>query len=51
MPGVVFELTDAELLSVDTYEAMFAYRRVVGRLASGHAAWVYIHAPDQPETA
>ena len=46
--GVVIELSDAELASVDSYEAMFPYRRVVGCLASGRAAWVYIHAPAHP---
>ena len=51
VPGVVFELTYAELASVDTYEAIFPYRRVVARLATGRAAWVYIHAPAHPETA
>jgi hypothetical protein len=51
VPGVVFDLTDDELARVDTYEAIFPYRRVVGCLASGGVAWVYVHASDHPETA
>jgi gamma-glutamylcyclotransferase (GGCT)/AIG2-like uncharacterized protein YtfP len=41
--GTVFEVTDAELLLVDAYEAPFSYRRVVATLASGRQAWVYVH--------
>jgi len=41
VPGVVFEVTDAELAMVDAYEAAFAYERVTATLASGRQAWVY----------
>ena len=44
VPGMVFEITDAELVSVDEYETPFHYRRVVATLASGAQAWVYVHA-------
>lgn len=49
--GMVFEITDAELASVDEYEAAFSYERVAAMLASGRQAWVYVHtdsAPDGP---
>jgi hypothetical protein len=45
VPGSVFEITNAELASVDAYEAAFSYERVAATLASGRPAWVYIHAP------
>ena len=45
VPGVVFEITDAELASVDEYERPFLYKRVVATLASGKQAWVYVHTP------
>jgi gamma-glutamylcyclotransferase (GGCT)/AIG2-like uncharacterized protein YtfP len=41
--GIVFEITDAELASVDEYEAAFLYERVAARLASGKTAWVYVY--------
>lgn len=43
--GMAFEVTDAELASVDEYEAPYSYRRRKARLASGREAWVYVHAP------
>ena len=43
VPGMVFEITDAELASVDQYEAAFLYTRVAAMLASGRQAWVYVH--------
>lgn len=43
VPGVVFEVTDAELAKVDEYEAAFSYQRVAATLASGRQAWVYAH--------
>jgi len=46
VPGMVFEITDAELTRIDAYEAASSYRRVVATLASGRQAWVYVHAPD-----
>ena len=42
--GMVFEITDAELASVDEYEAAFRYERVDALLGSGRHAWVYVHA-------
>jgi gamma-glutamylcyclotransferase (GGCT)/AIG2-like uncharacterized protein YtfP len=45
VPGTVFEVSDAELDSVDAYEAPFQYARVTARLASGRQAWVYLHVP------
>lgn len=48
VPGVVFEVTDAELAAVDRYEAEFAYRRIEAILASGRCAWVYLHADAAP---
>src|SRR5687767_13212930 len=44
VPGMVFEITDAELINVDEYEAAYSYKRVSARLASGRRAWVYVSA-------
>jgi gamma-glutamylcyclotransferase (GGCT)/AIG2-like uncharacterized protein YtfP len=44
VPGMVFEITDAELASVDEYEVAFLYERVAATLASGREAWLYVHA-------
>jgi len=41
--GTVFEVTDAELAATDTYESPFTYKRLSAPLASGRAAWVYVH--------
>ena len=49
VPGMVFEITDAELAAVDEYEIAFLYRRVDVTLASGRRAWVYVHGPEAPE--
>jgi gamma-glutamylcyclotransferase (GGCT)/AIG2-like uncharacterized protein YtfP len=43
--GMAFEISDAELASVDAYEAPFAYGRIAVMLASGRTAWVYVHSP------
>jgi hypothetical protein len=43
VPGVVFEVTDAELARADRFEAEFAYERVLAPLASGRETWVYVH--------
>ncbi|HVH57154.1 MAG TPA: gamma-glutamylcyclotransferase family protein [Vicinamibacterales bacterium] len=43
VPGTVFEISDSELKRVDAYEAVYSYRRVLGRLASGTEAWVYVY--------
>ncbi len=41
--GVVFTITQAELLKSDQYE-VDAYRRIKGKFQSGQDAWVYIKA-------
>jgi gamma-glutamylcyclotransferase (GGCT)/AIG2-like uncharacterized protein YtfP len=47
VPGMVFEITDGELASVDEYEAAFSYKRVDAAVASGRQVWVYVStAPD-----
>lgn len=43
VPGMVFEVSDAELVQVDAYEATFSYERVLAMLGSGKHAWVYRH--------
>jgi gamma-glutamylcyclotransferase (GGCT)/AIG2-like uncharacterized protein YtfP len=47
--GMVFEITEAELISVDQYESAFLYKRVTAMLASGRQAWVYVHAHGAPD--
>jgi hypothetical protein len=37
---MVFDLTESELATADAYEPV-EYERVMLRLASGRAAWVY----------
>ena len=49
VPGMVFDVTDAELASVDEYEAAFLYKRVAATLASGRQAWVYVDAHSAPD--
>ncbi|MEP6708132.1 MAG: gamma-glutamylcyclotransferase family protein [Pyrinomonadaceae bacterium] len=46
VPGMVFEVTEAELAAVDEYELVFFYKRVAARLASGREAWLYVHGPE-----
>jgi gamma-glutamylcyclotransferase (GGCT)/AIG2-like uncharacterized protein YtfP len=41
--GTVFEVSDQELRSADSYEPA-GYRRVIATLASGRQAWVYAEA-------
>ena len=41
--GTVYDVTDEELAKSDRFEAEFAYTRVMGSLASGQQAWLYIH--------
>jgi gamma-glutamylcyclotransferase (GGCT)/AIG2-like uncharacterized protein YtfP len=48
VPGMVFEITDAEPARVDEYEAAFLYERVAATLASGREAWLYVHAHGGP---
>lgn len=47
VPGVVLEVTEAELLLCDRYEEPARYERVLARLASGREAWVYAYC-DRP---
>jgi len=42
--GMALDVTEAELESVDAYEAPFSYRRVPATLGSGREAWVYVHS-------
>jgi hypothetical protein len=42
-PGMVFEITEAELAAADTYEVS-DYVRVTAPLKSGTSAWVYVAA-------
>jgi hypothetical protein len=44
IPGVLFELTDAELEATDGYETS-AYARVEVSLESGRRAFVYVEPP------
>jgi gamma-glutamylcyclotransferase (GGCT)/AIG2-like uncharacterized protein YtfP len=43
IPGIVFEVTSAELARADEYEPE-PYKRVKANLASGKTAWVYVDA-------
>lgn len=45
--GMVFDITQEELLNADKYEVA-AYRRVAAKLASGLDAWVYVDARYAP---
>ena len=49
VPGMVFEITDAELANVDEYEIASLYKRIAVTLASGRQAWVYVYAPGASE--
>lgn len=49
--GMAFEITDAELVTTDAYEAADAFVRIEVTLASGRRAWVYVHAPTAPPGA
>jgi gamma-glutamylcyclotransferase (GGCT)/AIG2-like uncharacterized protein YtfP len=44
VPGMVFEVSERELASADTYEPP-GYKRIATQLASGKQAWVYADAP------
>lgn len=44
VPGMLFEVTDAELAKIDAYEAPFFYQRVEAKLVSGRQAWVYLNS-------
>ena len=41
VPGMVFEITSAELAAADAYEVA-DYERIAVTLASGQGAWVYV---------
>ena len=43
VPGMAFEVSEAELAEADAYE-VDAYQRVLAPLASGLTAWVYVDA-------
>ena len=45
VPGMVFEVTDAELALADEYEEPALYTRLLVKLESGSEAWVYTHSP------
>ena len=45
LPGMVFDVTEAELTRVDGYEKPFLYKRITTTLASGRNAWVYVYTP------
>lgn len=49
VPGMAFDVTDAELARCDEYEWEFSYIRVTATLRSGKRAWVYVHADGAPE--
>ena len=49
VPGMAFDVTDAEIAKCDTYEREFSYVRVAATLRSGQRAWVYVHADGAPE--
>jgi len=42
--GIVFEITEQELVAADRYEEDAEYRRIVVTLRSGDRAWVYFRA-------
>jgi gamma-glutamylcyclotransferase (GGCT)/AIG2-like uncharacterized protein YtfP len=50
VPGMMFEISDAELAHADDYEVA-AYVRVKAPLASGLEAWVYVDARGKPPPA
>lgn len=48
VPGMVFEITAAELVLVDEYERRARYTRIAVTLESGTSAWVYVEARSVP---
>lgn len=44
VPGMLLELTHAELAATDGYEQDSEYVRVLAALASGRKVWVYVSA-------
>jgi gamma-glutamylcyclotransferase (GGCT)/AIG2-like uncharacterized protein YtfP len=51
VPGMVFEVTEADITRIDEYEAQASYERVAATLASGRLSWVYVHADTEPESS
>jgi gamma-glutamylcyclotransferase (GGCT)/AIG2-like uncharacterized protein YtfP len=49
VPGMVFEVTEADIARIDEYEAQASYERVAATLASGRLSWVYVHADAEPD--
>jgi gamma-glutamylcyclotransferase (GGCT)/AIG2-like uncharacterized protein YtfP len=41
--GTALEVTDADLVLADTYEAEFEYQRIEVELSSGNKAWVFVY--------
>ena len=50
VPGMVFEVTEAELVAADEYEKQAAYTRIKATLVSGKRAWLYVRASPQSLT-
>jgi len=48
VPGMAFEVSNAELASADLYERRDGYVRVAAALASGRKTWVYVDARTAP---
>jgi len=44
VPGMAFEVTEAELVAADGYERRDGYVRITASLASGRSTWVYVDA-------
>lgn len=42
--GLVYEVSEADLVAADRYEERASYARTIGTLASGQHAWVYVDA-------
>ena len=51
VPGMAFDVTDAELARCDECEREFSYVRIGATLRSGKRAWVYVHADGAPESS
>jgi gamma-glutamylcyclotransferase (GGCT)/AIG2-like uncharacterized protein YtfP len=49
VPGLVFEITDADLAAADRYEERAEFARIAGTLASGKQAWLYVDSGSRPE--
>ena len=49
VPGVVFEISDAELAAADRYEDRAEFWRITGTVASGKQVWLYVDSGSRPE--